>query len=153
MVSWGAAVWNSVNTTVMVYDSARNSIGLWFPRSGRCIQQTLLLPFSHQEGPDAFLELWELISGPTLWGIWKARCAANMVQKKIPPAKTIKEIWSIIVHSLKGQLESIEGHSEPEEKQRWLFHLRWRSYPFYSLIASRPVWNYQPPRCLFPLPT
>ena len=136
---WGYKVYSPgvrwCGPEALVYDSDYQSRAFYLQQH-RHLMLTFLHPFSHQEEMEGCILLWELLSSTTMWVIWKYRCVKVFDNKTTAPVEAIKEIWSIIIHTLKGQYDNIKGHSEAAEKQRRNFHDLWRHGPFYSLDAS-----------------
>ena len=117
MVTWGSVVWTSFAYEALVYDSDKSSLALYL--SGTTMQSRLLPlhPFSTQEDKVDLSPLWELLSSITIWVIWKSRCGMVMEGKRTPPVEAVKDIWSIVIHTLKGRYDSIKGDLENASKQ------------------------------------
>ena len=59
-------------------------------------------------------------------------------------------IWFELVAWLCKRYESIKGESDEVERARSKFLLKWGGSPMMAKSSSRPKWNYQVPRWLFP---
>jgi hypothetical protein len=46
-----------------------------------------------------------------MWAIWKSRCAKVFDNKLTPLVEAIKEIWYVIIHTIKGRYDNISDHS------------------------------------------
>ena len=101
-------------------------------------------PFSTQEDMVDINPLWELLSSTTLWVIWKSRCGMVMEGKHTPPVEAVKDIWSIVIHTLKGRYDSIKGDSENALKQRLTFHQTWYELPCHALVHRSIQWKLNP---------
>jgi hypothetical protein len=147
LLTWGSAAWSSFDPDVMTYDSDMHSQAFYLDRSARRILTIPLHPFSSQECKDSFFPLWELLSVSTMWVIWKSRCAKIFDNKSTPPVDAVKEIWSIIIHTLKGHFDSLLDRSARNEFYNHWYHSR--LFEFHNNVV---IWNFTPPRWLFPPP-
>ncbi|KAH7438895.1 hypothetical protein KP509_04G035700 [Ceratopteris richardii] len=138
LVAWGSAAWASLASEVLLYESSRDSKALSTHRG-----------VSYKEDVVVW---WKLLSGITMWTIWKNRCTKVFEGKETPPMEAINAIWLDMVYTLRDQLEEIKGDSTAAILQRMEFHRIWRNGPFYELSTMTPKWNYLPPRYLFPPP-
>jgi hypothetical protein len=91
---------------------------------------------------------WEYVSGLVLWAIWKARCIKVFQGVAEAPAETIKVIWSELLHTLRGQWDSMQGTSARLINIRSCFRKVWDTIGFYS-IHNGLKWNYVTPSYLF----
>ena len=91
--------------------------------------------------------------GPsTLWHAWKARCQKVFQGKTTPPAETIMVIWVELVFTLQSQNDNIKGDTDAALVRRMSFHKVWFAGPFYRKKENIMIWDYKPPRSLFPPP-
>ena len=108
---WGSAVWGRCGRLLLNYDVAvqpsRNE-GFVFDRG-----KVLLRTFHDGEGNNMVISnvRWEYVSGFVLWAIWKARCIKVFQGVAESPAETIKVIWPELLHTLRGQWNSMQGNS------------------------------------------
>ena len=113
--------------------------------SNRRVLSVPLHPLSEYKA--RFLPLWEILSVSTMWVIWKSRCAKVFDNKSTPPAEAIKEIWSVIIHTVKGRYDNITDHSN-----RDMFCKQCYQSQLFVWQNSALIWNYSPPRWLFSPP-
>ena len=59
-------------------------------------------------------------------------------------------IWFELVSWLRGRYDSIQENTEDVERARSKFLLKWGGSPMMAKYSSRPKWNYQVPKWLFP---
>ncbi|KAH7434029.1 hypothetical protein KP509_07G097800 [Ceratopteris richardii] len=97
LVAWGSAAWASLASEAILDESSRDSKALSTHRG-----------VSYNEEVAVW---WELLSGITMWTIWKNRCTKVFEGKETPPVEAIKAIWLDMVYTLRGQLEEIKGDS------------------------------------------
>ncbi len=97
-------------------------------------------------------ERWNLINACTLWHIWRRRCTACFDNFLEPPVETIKAIWCDLLHTLKGQFDSIQGESDKANKERHAFYKLWDHMGMYTRSTRRPKWLFSPPIWLYPPP-
>ncbi|KAI5058305.1 hypothetical protein GOP47_0026475 [Adiantum capillus-veneris] len=97
-------------------------------------------------------ECWELISGLTLWFIWRARCFRIFEARPVPPAETVRDFWLEPIHTLRGQLEGLQGSSDHMRERREAFLRLWRPGPFFTIVQGVLRWHYCPYVWLFPPP-
>ena len=63
-----------------------------------------------------------LINACTLWHIWRRRCTTCFDNFVEPAVETIKAIWCDLLHTLKGQFDSIQGESNRANKEQHAFY-------------------------------
>ena len=118
--TWGMVAWASFSREVENYDSTGVEHKVKICNGSSTIVHSRL---DWWENPnERFLPLWELLCSMTLWAIWKARNIEIFESKRTPPVVSIQEIWSELIHTLKGQFDDIIGQSEIEERRRSVFH-------------------------------
>ena len=86
----------------------------------------------------------------SIWNVWIGRCKFAFRQQKLSCNEVMLNIWFELVAWLRGRYDLIQGESEEAERARSKFLLKWSSSPMIVKSSSRPNWNYQAPRCLFP---
>ena len=57
-------------------------------------------------------KVWSTISSLVVWMLWKARCKCVFQNVKPNAVELVKEIWLMLLHTLRGQYEAI--HGEPD---------------------------------------
>ncbi|KAH7438894.1 hypothetical protein KP509_04G035600 [Ceratopteris richardii] len=150
LVAWGSAMWASLASEAILYESSIDSKALSTHRG--IVSSLPLHPFSCQSYKEEVAVWWKLLSGITMWTIWKNRCTKAFEGKETPPVEAINTIWLDMVYTLWDQLEEIKGDSTTTILQRMEFHRIWRNGPFYELSTMTPKWNYLPQLYLFPPP-
>ena len=150
VLSWGQAMWSSLSRIPFSYEDSEVGVRLRIATSGvtRVFSSHVVFTASSREA----LQIWELLSSTTMWFIWKARCKKVFKGSKTPPAKTVSTIWVELVLTLRSQFESIIGDSDVAEQRRLHFHKTWTPAPFYFQRGSAIIWNYHPPKWIFPPP-
>ena len=96
---------SSLMDPVITYDSYQESIA-YLINQGRIFDHPLL-PYSQQDFSEKDVLTWSLISGATLWAIWKIICHPVFKRKVVPPAETIKEAWAEIIYSIRSQYDDM----------------------------------------------
>ena len=125
------------NIVIVAYESDLDNTAYFITKGKICFQP--LMPFAGYKIEEQRNPLWGLMCGITLWVIWKCRCVKVFTGKAIPPAEGVKEIWSAIIHSLKGQYNSIKGDSDTAVRRRLSFLQSWASTPFFFTVeGSKP---------------
>ena len=71
-------------------------------------------------------------------------------QRKLPSDEVLLNIWFKLVSWLRKRYDSIQGDLDEVERAWLKFLLKWGSSPMMVKSSSRPKWNYQAPRWLFP---
>ena len=74
-------------------------------------------------------------SSITNWYIWKAQCLKVFQNVTKRHAQINYEIWTKIVHNLKGSLDNIKGNMQHAELKRLEFHAIWDKGIFYRCGA------------------
>ena len=96
-------------------------------------------------------KVWSTISSLVVWVLWKARCKCVFQKVKQNAVELVKEIWLMLLHTLRGQYEAIT--SEPDvvvHKQQ--FREIWKKAEVFTSFGERIKWRYAPPTWLFPPP-
>ncbi|KAH6557791.1 hypothetical protein KP509_1Z093700 [Ceratopteris richardii] len=150
LVAWGSTTWASLASEAILYESSRHSKALSTHRG--IVHSLPLHPFSCQSYKEEVAVWWELLSGITIWTIWKNRCTKVFERTETPLVEAIKAIRLDMVYTLRGQSKEIKGDSAAAILQWVEFHIIWRNGPFYELSTMTPKWNYLPPCYLFPPP-
>ena len=94
--------------------------------------------------------VWEILSGTTIYHIWKIRCSLIFHQVKTPPIELVSSIWLDIVHTLKGQWDGIVRDSDAKIAQWHEFIPIWKATPFMTTNYGTRYLHFQPPKWLFP---
>ena len=136
----GSATWSCFVPEVMIYDSDFHSQAFYLD-SFRRVLSVPLHPLAGQEYKARFLPLWKILSVSTMWVIWKSKYAKVFDNKSTPPAEAIKEIWSVIIHTVKGRYDNIFYHSK-----RDMFCKQWYQFQLFVMQNNALIWNYSPPR-------
>lgn len=93
---------------------------------------------------------WELINNIAAWAIWRARYTHVFEGRVAPPAETVRDFWSELIHTLRGQFEQLVGCSDRMPRLCDAFlRLWWREGPFF-IEAGSLCWQYRPPIWLLP---
>jgi hypothetical protein len=90
-------------------------------------------------------KVWSTISSLVVWVSWKARCKCVFQKVKQNAVELVKEIWLMLLHTLRGQYDAITG--EPEvviRKQQ--FREVWKKAEVFTSFGERIKWRYAPPR-------
>ena len=56
--------------------------------------------------------VWSTLPSLVIWVLWKARCKCVFQKVKQNVVELVKDIWLMLLHTLRGQYEAITG--EPE---------------------------------------
>ena len=56
------------------------------------------------------------ISSMTLWVIWKVRCSHILSAQPSSLTDTLREIWSVLLHTLRSQWDTLGGSSRAAEE-------------------------------------
>ena len=65
----------------------------------------------------------------------------------------IKMFWDNLVHTVKGEYDSIKGTAEKVHKKRRKLRKIWWRIPLWLDESHEVRWNYAPPCWLFPPPS
>ena len=93
MVTWGTTVWSSLSDLATTYESTMESMA--FSIEHGKITSLPVLPYSDKDSI-----MWDLLSGATLWAIWKNKCKQVFKGIVTPPVEAIKEIWAELIYNL-----------------------------------------------------
>ena len=148
--TWGAAAWGTLSGPALGYETAADSIALLAQRghlSPSPVPDFSTATWSREGDPR-----WELISSLALWFIWRARCRRIFEERPVPPAETVRDFWTELIHTLRGQYDRLQGDSDSMILRRLAFLRLWKSGPFLLERHSTIQWCYSPPVWLFPPP-
>ena len=56
--------------------------------------------------------VWEIVGSIVGWHIWTSRCAQTLGDQISSTTQTLADIWSTIIHTLKGHWDQIQGDSK-----------------------------------------
>ena len=91
-------------------------------------------------------EVWEILGSLTGWHIWKARCQVVFGGECLSVYATLAELWTSIIHSLRGRWDQVQGDSRARQELRLHFLLTWGGHDlFFTMQAGSPRWRYTPP--------
>ena len=62
----------------------------------------------------------------------------------------VKEVWLMLVHTLRGQYDAIIGEPEVLIRRQQQFREIWKNVEVFISFGERIKWRYAPPRWLFP---
>ena len=99
---------------------------------------------------ERYVDIWLLVVGLTVWQVCVSRCKETFTGKRTPLAENLMMIWFILISTLRGQFESLQGPSDTSEEARARFLLKWSGSSMLQMVDGEAKWNYQPPRWLFP---
>ena len=89
MLTWGNAVWSSLDNTVATNEGSSVSVALVL-REGK-ISPWPLHPFSEQSFSEKDSIIWDLISGATLWAILEARSNRKQIDKRLIKEERVRK--------------------------------------------------------------
>ena len=95
-----------------------------------------------------FEEIWTMVACNGLAHLDQALFVFQ--QHKLPSSEVLLNIWFELVSWRRGWYNSIQGESDEAKRAREKFMLKWGRCPMVVRSSSRPKWNYQSPRWLFP---
>ena len=86
------------------------------------------------------------ISSTTLWVIWKVRYSHILSAQPSSLIDTLREIWSVLLHTVHSQLDISGGSSRAAEECRRGFLSLWaHTSVLFSLVGGGITWHYAPP--------
>ena len=97
-------------------------------------------------------KVWSTISSLVVWILWKARCKCVFQNVKPNAVELVKEIWLMLLHTLRGQYEAIHGEPDVVFRKQQQFREIWKKAEIFSYFGDRMKWRYAPPKWLFPPP-
>ena len=62
----------------------------------------------------------------------------------------VKEIWLTLVHTLKGEYDTIKGDSDVVFQKKEVFKKRWERMNVFYMVNWCIRWRYHPPLWVFP---
>ena len=108
------------------------------------------IPYSSSNQLNVDSTVWATISLVILRNIWIDRCKNVFRQIKQNHVHCVKEIWSMLISILKGQYDSFTGNEDTIFLKQQSFKSKWKDL-FVSVERNdKMVWQYVPPRWLFP---
>ena len=148
--TWGTVAWGTLSGAAVRYETKRDSMALEL-RQGQLFPTQVPGPLQATSAEERDLQ-WELVSSLALWFVWRARCRRIFDGRAVPPAETIRDFWQELIHTLRGQLEGMQGDTEIRIQRRRAFVRLWRKGPFFSESQGSILWQYRPPVWLFSPP-
>ena len=97
-------------------------------------------------------KVWSMISSLVVWVLWKARCKCVFQKVKPNAVELVKEIWLMLLHTLRGQYEAIPGDPDVVFRKQQHFREIWKKADVFTSFGERMKWRYASPRWLFPSP-
>ena len=94
-------------------------------------------------------KVWSTISSLVFWVLWKARCKCVFQNVKPNAVELVKEIWLMLLHTLRGQHESIHGELAVVFCKQQVREI-WKKAEVFPYFGDKIKWRYAPPKCLFP---
>ena len=108
MFTWGAVAWGTLSGPALRYETEVDSFALE-------LRQGQLFPAQVLDFSTTTVEVrdlrWELVSSLALWFVWRARCRRIFERRVVPPTETIRDFWLELIHTLRGQLELLQGET------------------------------------------
>ena len=78
--------------------------------------------------------VWETISPIVVWVLWTSRCRKIFQEIQWNVVDVVKEIWLILVHTLKGEYDAIKGDSKVVFQKQEVFKKRWERLNFFFMF-------------------
>ena len=97
-------------------------------------------------------KVWSTISSLVVWILWKARCKCVFQNVKPNAVELVKEIWLMLLHTLRGQYEAIHDELDIVFRKQQQFREIWKKVEILSYFGDRMRGRYAPPKWLFPPP-
>ena len=94
--------------------------------------------------------VWSTISSLVVWVLWKARCKCVFQKIKQNAVELVKEVWLMLLHTLRGQYDAIVGEPEVVIRKQQQFRKIWQYVEVFTSFGERIKSRYAPPRWLFP---
>lgn len=136
--TWGVVAWSTDSGPALSYETEMHSTAI-SSRGGRTA--VVQMPnFSSQGWCTECPQRWEMISSIAAWSIWRARCTRVFKDRGIPPAETIRDFWTELKHTLRGQFEGLVGSFDRMQKRREAFLHLWRDGRFFSETGGAIRW-------------
>lgn len=63
--------------------------------------------------------------------------------RRTPPIEIVRDFWVEIFHTLRGQLEQLQGSSDRMQRHREAFLRLWRDGPYTELSNSAGITGHQ----------
>ena len=74
--------------------------------------------------------------------MWKARCKCVFQKVKQNVVELVKEIWLMLLHTLRGQYEAIIGEPEVVIRKQQQFREIWKKAEVFTSFGERIKWRY-----------
>ena len=117
--TWGIVAWGTLSGPTVRYETEGDSLALGL-RQGQLFLTSVPGPPQASTAEERDLQ-WELISSLALWFVWRARCRRIFDGRAVPPAETIRDFWQELIHTLRGQLDGMQGDTEIRIQRRQAF--------------------------------
>ena len=104
--TWGFVRWGRLTEEIQNYE--RDCVDFLLLFDGRHILEASYTTPIHCFEED---KVWSTIYSLAVWILWKARCKFVFQNVKPNAVELVKEIWLMLLHTLRGQYEAI--HCEP----------------------------------------
>ena len=78
-----------------------------------------------------------MISSLVVWVLWKARCKCVFQKVKQNAVELVKEIWLMLLHTLRGQYEAIIGEPDVVFRKQQHFREMWTKAERSSPLLGR----------------
>ena len=98
--------------------------GVSYTKTIRCLEETI--------------RCWSgLPQSLVVWVLWKARCKCVFQKVKQNVVESIKEIWLMLLHILRGQYEGITGQSDVVIRKQQQFQEIWKKAKAFISFRER----------------
>ena len=91
-------------------------------------------------------KVWSTISSFVVWVLWKARCKCVFQEVKQNVVELVRDIWFMLIHTLRGQYKAIIGEIEVVFRKQQHFREFWKKAMVFISFGERIKWGYAPPR-------
>ena len=89
--------------------------------------------------------VWNVVSVNALWVWWKCSCNKKYKGIEYNVVDIIKMFLDNLVHTIKGEYNSIKGTTEKVHKKRMKIRKIWWPMPLWMNRSHEGHWNYAPP--------
>ena len=145
--TWGFVRWGRLAKEIQNYEKEYGEFLLL--SDGRHVVEIFDITSIHCLEEDM---VWSTISSLVVWVLWKARCKCVFQKVKQNAVDLVKEVWLMLIHTLRGQYDAIIGEPEVVIRRQQNFREIWKNAEVFISFGERIKWRYAPPRWLFPPP-